>query len=102
MTITVDVMPNNVIYGAAGVVEVVQNIRTILTTRKGTVPLDREFGVSFTFLDDPLPSAIAQIQREVFEAVRKYEKRAVIKEISLDKDPLAGRLVPKVRIEVNL
>ena len=39
---------------AAEVEEIFQNVRTILTTPKGTVPLLRDFGFSFEHLDKPI------------------------------------------------
>lgn len=102
MAISIEALPAEIIYGAEGVAEVVQNVRTILTTRKGTVPLDRAFGLSFEFLDDPEPAAIAAIQGEIFQQIRKYEPRAQIKEIRFNNDPLSGRLCPTVKIEVVL
>ena len=37
--------------------EVVQNVRTIVATMVGTVPLDRDFGFSWEAVDRPLPVA---------------------------------------------
>ncbi|MDR1705734.1 MAG: GPW/gp25 family protein [Clostridiales bacterium] len=101
MAIEVSALSGDIIYGAAGVSEIIQNVRTLLTTRKGTQPLDREFGLSFSFLDDPTPVATAAIQNEVIQAVRKYEPRAVIKAVRFDNDPLNGKVYPTVRIEVR-
>ena len=39
---------------ASVVAEVLQNVRTILSTRKGSVPLDRDFGISWEYLDRPI------------------------------------------------
>lgn len=102
MAISVDTLSPNVIYGASGVTEVIQNVRTIITTRKGTVPLDREFGIDFSLLDSPFPSARAKLQSEIFQQVKKYESRATIAEISFNNDPSTGKLNPTVKIEVNL
>ena len=33
--------------------EILQNIRTILSTRIGTVPLDRDFGTTWEHIDKP-------------------------------------------------
>ena len=41
--------------------EVIQNVRCILATRKGSVPFDRAFGVSWDMLDKPLPVAKAMM-----------------------------------------
>ena len=35
--------------------EILQNVRTILATPVGSVPLDRDFGVDMRFIDRPLP-----------------------------------------------
>lgn len=102
--VEISVMPGSVIYGAKGVEEIVQNVRTILTTRKGTVPLDRDFGLDFTFLDAPINVSKARLQNEVFEAIRKYEPRAVIREISFNTEQInamSGRMLPTVKIEIN-
>ena len=34
--------------------EVIQNIKTILNTIKGTVPLDRDFGIDKSVIDSPI------------------------------------------------
>jgi phage baseplate assembly protein W len=98
--ITVESISKDVVYGATGVEEVLQNVRTILSTRKGSVPLDRNFGIASEFLDSPLPQAQAEINTDVFEQLRKYEPRAQLKEITFDIDPINGRIAPKVKVEV--
>jgi len=52
--VTIESLPTNIVFGLADVAEVMQNVRIILTTRKGTVPLDRDFGISQEFLDSPI------------------------------------------------
>jgi phage baseplate assembly protein W len=99
-TVTVENLSKDIIYGATGVEEVIQNVRTILSTRKGTVPLDRDFGIASEFLDNPLPQARAEISTDVFEQIRRYEPRAQLKEIAFDIDPINGRITPKVKVEV--
>ena len=34
--------------------EVIQNVKTILTTMQGTVPLDRDFGIDSEVVDKPI------------------------------------------------
>jgi len=102
MEVSPESMPNEVIYGTTGVVEVMQNVRTIISTRKGTVPLDREFGISFDFLDSPIDRVRAMAEQEIFLALRRYEPRAVLKQISWNAEPIAGRVFPRVSIDVRL
>ena len=78
-----------------------QNVRTILLTKKFSVPLDREFGLDFSVLDMPLPKAQAALRVEIIEALRRYEPRAVIKEVGFDGEAVDGSLVSKVRVSVN-
>lgn len=88
-------------FGAQGMTEILQNVRTILSTVRGTVPLDRVFGVDQGLLDSPLPAARARLTGEIIAAVGKYEPRAEVVEVIYDGDGLEGKLTPKVRIKVN-
>ena len=98
--VALDAMPKNITFGATGVLAVMQNVRTILTTRKGTQPLDRDFGISFDFLDSPALLTRAKAEQECFMALRKYEPRAVLKEIRWDSDITSGKFWPDVLIQV--
>lgn len=94
----VDFLPNSV------AVEIYQNIKTILATRKGTVPLDRNFGLDWSFVDQPIAIAQAILSTEVINQVKKYEPRAKVIRVGFqDKTGAAdGKLKPKVTIGVNL
>ncbi len=50
-------------------------------------------------LDRPTPKAMAAIQAEIVQAVRKYEPRCKVRKVLLDGD-IDGRLNVKVRIEI--
>ena len=82
--------------------EVIQNVRMIITTPKGTVPLDREFGIDATVVDKPLPVAQAQLARDIVNAVKKYEPRAKVKRVDFEdgSEAINGVLKPIVRIEI--
>lgn len=79
--------------------EVAQNVRTICTTSKYSVPLDRLFGVNAVIVDRPTPRAIAEMQAELIQAIRRFEPRCRVKKVSFDGD-IDGRLTAKVRIEI--
>ena len=84
--------------------EVIQNVRCILATRKGSVPFDRAFGVSWDMLDRPLPVAKAMMIAAVVEAVQEYEPRAAVRGVRFSDDPasaMEGRLSPVVTIEIK-
>ena len=89
--------------GAAETVKsVLQAIRIILTTPKGTVPLYRDFGVDMDFLDMPAPAAEQQARMEIREAIEKWEPRATVQDITFERDGASGKLVPKVEVEINI
>ena len=79
--------------------EIVQNVRTICTTSKYSVPLDRLFGVNAVVVDRPTPRAIAEMQAELIQAIRRFEPPCRVKKVSFDGD-IDGRLTAKVRIEI--
>lgn len=63
-------------------VEILQNVRTICSTIKGTVPLDREFGIDAGIVDEPVNVARARISARIIAAVREFEPRADVVKVS--------------------
>ena len=80
--------------------EIIQNVRTICTTPKYSVPLDRLFGINAEIVDQPSPKALAEIQSDIVQSIRKYEPRCTVKKISFEGDS-NGQLFLKVRIIIN-
>jgi phage baseplate assembly protein W len=99
--VTIESLPTGVVYGLSGIQEVMQNVRMILTTRRGTVPLDRDFGISFEFLDSPINMTRAKAEQEIFLQLKKYEPRAVLKQIMWETDVISGQISPSVKVEVK-
>lgn len=86
------------------VIEILQNVRTILATRKGSVPLDREFGLTWRLLDAPAPVVQMQIQSEIIDAIETYEPRAKVKSVEFkdsQTDSLEGVLMPIVTVSIG-
>ena len=79
-----------------GLADVAQAIRIILTTPKGSDPQRPEFGSDiWQYVDWPVTEARPPIAREVREAIRRWEPRAVL--LSVDVRPANGRLWVQVR-----
>jgi len=94
--------PARIDYGATGVDEILQNVRMILTTTVLSVPLDREFGIDFSIVDQPTEAARARLRAEIYTKIRRYEPRAAVKEVAFVESALdlaAGRLIPRVVLE---
>ena len=80
---------------------VLQNIAIILSTRQGTCPLYRGFGLPQKFMDKPLPVAVPMMYAEVKEAVEEYEPRAEVLKVTFETDKAApGRLIPIVEVNI--
>lgn len=89
----IDIAPKN------DVNEILQNVRTILATTKGTIPLDRRFGIDGSVIDMPTMQAQAYLTNEIFQAIRRYEPRVSIDNITFDGE-ITGKLIPKVVITI--
>lgn len=79
--------------------EVIQNVKTLLTTMKYTVPLDRNFGIMANAVDEPMPVAMAKLSSDIIDAINQYEPRCRVTQIFFDGDD-DGKLTPRVRIEI--
>lgn len=98
----VTALTGNINFAPASVIEeILQNVRFIMTTPQFSVPLDRAFGVSATFLDTPLPVAKSRISAELVTVIQKYEPRAMVKKITFTGNGLTGQLVAQVVITIN-
>lgn len=81
---------------------VLQNIAILLSTRQGTVPLYRDFGLPMKFLDKPANIARPIIVAEVKEAIEKFEPRATFVRVLFDEDASTpGKIIPTVEVEIN-
>lgn len=76
--------------------DIAQCLKTLFTTPVGTVALDREFGMDFSILDQPMPVAKSKYSAELMQKVRRYEPRVEIREITYEHDAANGILIPKV------
>lgn len=78
--------------------EIIENLNTIITTPQGTVPLDRNFGLDMSILDEPINLVAGKLTVELIRKAQLYEPRVKIREVifSLDEN---NNLIPKVRVE---
>lgn len=80
--------------------EILQNLRTILATTAGSVPLDRAFGVDASYVDRPMEKARAMLVSEIIVKIRKYEPRVTVTSVDFEAD-MDGILKPKVQVKIN-
>lgn len=87
-------------FGATGLSEIYQNLRTIITTPEFSVPMNREFAWS-PEVDLPENIARAKIAARVSAAIRKNEPRVQLVSIRFESDSLNGRLKPIIKVRVT-
>ena len=84
--------------------EVLQNVRTILTTRRGTVPLARDFGLTWDQVDSPTSVVMMRLRSEIIDAIETYEPRATVVSVDFDEnleDAMDGVLTPRVTVSIG-
>lgn len=83
--------------------EILQNVRTILATRKGSVPLDRDLGITWEHLDKPYPVARSLMTAAVIEAVETYEPRVRVESVEFEgteSEAMDGLIRPRVIVYI--
>lgn len=78
---------------------IIQNIALLLNTKKGTIPMYRDFGLPMEFIDKPIDVAETMAVLEISEALEKFETRAKLKNLSLEKSK-DGKMVIIVEVTV--
>ena len=84
--------------------EILQNIRTILATRIGTVPLHRALGITWEHIDKPYSVAKAMMTVAVLEAIDAFEPRAKVESVEFDETTeniMEGLLKPRVIVSIG-
>ena len=83
------------------VASVLQNIAIILKTPKGSVPMYREFGLSQSFPDRPMPVARNMLKVAVREAIERWEPRAEVVDVVFTGNASnPGELNPIVEVKI--
>ena len=105
MELTVDMrLPAGVQIGARRLAGLAQEIRTVLSTRKGSVPLDRSFGIDWDIVDLPMPQALPLLVAEVGQALERQVRRIRVRDVIYDNallDTVDGKLKPRVIVEIR-
>lgn len=75
-------------------------LNVLYGTPIGSVALDRDFGLDWSFLDLPIPAAKARLEGEIVQKTAKYEPRVRVREIQWEYAGRDGRMRPKVVLEI--
>lgn len=81
---------------------VLQNLMCLVSTRKGTIPMYRDFGLPMQWIDKPIDVAQTLMVQEITEAVEEFEPRCKLLNIEFDTSGVASaRLTAILEVEIN-
>ncbi len=81
---------------------VLQNCHLFLTTRKGSIPMYRGFGLDMDFIDRPIPVAQVMMIPRVREGLEEYEPRAKFVSLTFEQNAdFPGGIIPILEVEIN-
>lgn len=80
---------------------IIQNIAMLCSTRKGTVPQHRDFGLPMEFIDKPVEIAENIAATEISEGIEKFEPRAALKSVSF-KSSSEGKIIIQLEVTANV
>ncbi len=78
---------------------ILQNISLLLNTKRGTVPMYREFGLPMEFVDKPIDIAETMAFVEISDALEEFEPRVKLEDVRFEKTE-SGYI--SITVEVNL
>lgn len=85
---------------AAGTAQAkLQEIKMVMDTPKGSVPMYREFGFDWGVLDKPAPVAQLLCRATIPEAIERWVPGVRVVGISFGLDEKTGTLIPVVEVE---
>lgn len=83
-TVRTDIPPDYTLCENDTAASALQNVALIVSTKKGTIPCYREFGLPMRFIGMPEKAAEAVAAQEVFEAVEQFEPRAKVTKVETE------------------
>lgn len=82
------------------VASVMQNVRIILTSIQGTIPLYRDFGLSREHKGKAVNTVRPMLYADIREKVEKYEPRARVENVYVEQQENDGLIIPTVEVTI--
>lgn len=79
--------------------KIIKRLQVLYATPIGSVALDRDFGLDWSYLDLPMPAARAQLESELIRKTLKYETKVRVREVLWEFNGENGNMKAKVVVE---
>lgn len=86
-------------YSSPMIEDIKRCLSTLYSTREGSQPLDRNFGLNCSFVGKPIPVARNEFALEVVEKTEMYEPRAKVSDITYEYNENDGVMHPTIHLE---
>lgn len=94
-----DIPPRYALCEDDEIASILQNISLLISTRKGSVPMYRDFGIEMDFLDMPELIAETVAAQEIISAVEDFEPRAKVQAVKAVHNE-EGKLILILEVEI--
>lgn len=81
--------------------EIDRGLQFLLSTPKGSYPLDRGFGIDYAFLDKPAPVAANMLAAELKDTIPAMDPRVQLDRVEVERDDMTGTLKPTIYLKEN-
>ena len=91
-------------WNLTGAEAVDQELKILLTTPRGSVVMDRDFGIDMSLLATPVQTARARAQQDIVAAIRRYIPRCRVTRVTFRErtdEILDGRIFPIICWELR-
>ena len=88
-------------FSPKGIEEIIQNVQTIVTTEKYSVPLERDFGINMNLVDRPMNHVQALLSKEITTQIERYEPRIKVTEVIYSDGDPQGHMSITVRVKLR-
>ncbi|MGN1125845.1 MAG: hypothetical protein ACI4RI_00240 [Ruminococcus sp.] len=82
--------------------DTLNRINLLLSTPKGTMPNDREYGIDISFLDNPINLSEGLFVIEASYALEKYEKTITVDSVEFSIDDTTGEVTATITLVDNI
>jgi phage baseplate assembly protein W len=82
--------------------ELAREVHVLLSTRRGSAPINREFGIDWGVLDEPIGEVPSDLMVQIMEQLEKFIPSLKCQKIECEFDAEKGKIVPTITLGRNM